>query len=505
MSDICVASHHSSIAELLADKEFLGLANREGFLVELRLDFYSDLSIENLDRALKVFAPRTVVTCRHPDEGGKNPKLSDAERLAFLQHAADVGVEYVDVEKRTPHENFNARGVRLVESFHDFVTGPASDKFDERLAEFPYTRGAIEKVACLPKSNEDQQGLIELCSLANVIRALGNTSIVIGMGEAGLWTRILAPLFNAPFSFARGEGAPGTAPGQPTWRELDELYRFRQMKPGWPVYGVIGNPIGHSLSPLLHNTALRELDLPGVYVPFKVEDDPVEFVRAFTAIGLRGVSITIPHKEAAWEKIAELDSLAKNIGALNTLTCRDGKWFATNTDASAAADALESAAGSLAGMKVVILGAGGAAKAVAFGVKERGAEIFLLNRTRERAEALATACGGRVITHAELPNAKIDAIVNTTPIGMHPNVDASPLEKDQIPQGSIVFDTVYNPLRTKLLNLAAERGCKTVEGWTMFLGQGIRQFELWTGKKAPREAMEKAVLNALTQRQAKQK
>jgi len=503
MSDICVASHHSSIAELLADKEFLGLANRDGFLVELRLDFYSDLSIANLDRALKIFAPRAVVTCRHPDEGGKNPKLSDAERLSFLQHAADFGVAYIDIEARTPHNQFRSGRSKLIVSFHDFQGGPHSmPDFDERLNKYPLH--GIEKIAFVPLTHADQMELVQYCDLGQGIKHR-KPGITLGMGEAGLWSRILAPLFNAPFSFARGEGAPGTAPGQPTWRELDELYRFRQMKPGWPVYGVIGNPIGHSLSPLMHNTALRELSRDGVYVPFKVDDNPVEFVEAFTAIGLRGVSITIPHKEAAWEKIAELDSLARNIGAINTLNYRDGKWHATNTDAMAAADALESAAGSLAGKRVVILGAGGAAKAVAFGVKERGAEIFLLNRTRERAETLAAACGGRVITHAELPAAKIDAIVNTTPIGMYPNVDASPLEKEQIPQGSIVFDTVYNPLRTKLLNLAAERGCKTVEGWTMFLGQGVRQFELWTGAKAPRAAMEKAVLGALTQRQAKQK
>ena len=244
------------------------------------------------------------------------------------------------------------------------------------------------------------------------------------------------------------------------------------------------------------------MNIDGVYVPFKVLDDPIGFVEYSTNVCLRGLSITIPHKEAAWDKIAELDALAKNIGAVNTLTLRDGKWYATNTDAMAAADALESAAGSLKGKRVAILGAGGAAKAVAFGVKERGAEIFLVNRTRERAEALAKHCGGAVLAVSDLRSAKIDAIVNTTPLGMHPNVDASPLEKDQIPEGSIVFDTVYNPLRTKLLNLAAQRGCKTVEGWTMFIGQGVRQFELWTGAKAPRAAMENAVLDELKRRQS---
>lgn len=514
MADICVASHHSSIAELLADPEFHGLANREGFLVELRLDNYSDLSMAMLDRALRVFGPRTVVTYRHPAEGGNNPKASDSERLSYLQYAADRSVRYVDIELRTPDLPLFRKGdSKLIVSFHDFAPKKSTDEIAIPAANLPAYRVAdVMKFAVFPETIDVTRLSLKSMAAAERDRASRpketreKRTIDICMGEAGMWTRILGPVFGSPLTYARGEGAPGTAPGQLTWRELDDTYRFRQIQPGWPVYGVIGNPVGHSLSPLLHNTAFRELGIPGIYVPFKVDGDPIRFVRDFAPdLGLKGVSITIPHKEAVWGEIAELDTLTKNIGAVNTLSYRDGKWHATNTDAIAAADALEAEAKSLAGKNVVILGAGGAARAAAFGIKARGAEIFVLNRTRERAESLARACGGRAISFAEMRSTKIDAIVNTTPIGMHPNVDASPLEKDQIPKGSIVFDTVYNPLRTKLLNLAAERGCKTVEGWTMFLGQGIRQFELWTGKKAPREVMEKAVLNALTQRQAKQK
>jgi len=509
MADICVASHHSSIRELLRDSEFLSLAGRDGYLIELRLDFYSDLSIESLDLALKRFAPRTVVTCRHPDEGGKNPALSNEERLSYLQHAADKGVMYVDIEARTPRKGFKKKKSKLIVSYHDFNGG--ADSSPEFLPGMKKLAHAFEgcdlsKQACLLKTELDMRAQIMTAwSASSAYQENGLECLDLGMGEAGLWTRILAPLFGAPFTFARGEGAAGTAPGQPTWRELDELYRVREMKPGWPFYGVIGNPVGHSLSPLLHNTAFRELKLDGVYVPLKIEGDPVAIVKTFGQIGLRGVSITIPHKEANWAEIAEVDEFAKSIGAINTLSYRDEKWFATNTDAVAAADSLEDVAGSLKGKRVAILGAGGAAKAVAYGIKERGGEIFIANRTRERAVSLAAAVGATVITLDELGSKGVEIIVNTTSVGMYPNVHQSPLEKDQIPHGSIVFDTVYNPLRTKLLTLADERGCRTLGGAEMFIGQGVRQFELWTGRKAPRALVTAAILAALSVRQAQQR
>ncbi|HYG76176.1 MAG TPA: shikimate dehydrogenase [Planctomycetota bacterium] len=499
MADICVASHHSSIAGLLADNEFAALANRAGFLVELRLDFYSDLSSEALDRALNRFSPSCVVTCRHPDEGGKNPALTNEQRLQFLQQAANRGVMYVDIEARTPRSNFDKKTSTLVVSAHDFTAAP-----ENLLRSQPgkqVGKDDVEKIACMPVKPDDQ--LLLMRTLRERIGANWH-GLLLGMGEAGLWTRILAPLFGAPFTFARGEGAPGTAPGQPTCRELDELYRVRQMRTGWPIYGVIGNPIGHSLSPLLHNTAFRELNMDGVYVPLKVEGDPVAFVKTFGDIGLRGVSITIPHKEANWSAIAEIDELARNIGAVNTLSFRDGRWHATNTDASGAVDSLEAVSGSLRGKRVAILGAGGAARAVAYGIRERGGEILIANRTRERAEALAKAVAAGVITPDALTSSRIDVVVNTTSVGMHPKVGESPLEKEQIPQGSIVFDTVYNPLRTKLLTLAEERGCRTLGGAEMFIGQGVRQFELWTGRKAPRAAVSAAILAALSARQARQ-
>ncbi len=499
-SRICVASHHTSIAELLSDAEFRGFKGRDGFLVELRLDFYSDLSSATLSAALTAVGTECVVTCRHPDEGGKNPKLTDAERLAYLQQAADAGVRYVDIEARTRRGNFRKGRSQLILSFHDFNAVPDEAALTAQWTLMSGDADAdVIKIATTPQTMLDGVRLLNLLTNA---RDSKRSAIVLGMGEFGFWTRVCGPLFNSPLTYARGEGAPGTAPGQLTWRELDELYRYREIRPGWPVYGVIGNPIGHSLSPLLHNTAFRALKLDGLYLPFKVDCDAAEFVRVFAPLGIRGLSVTIPHKETVGAACTEIDPVAKAIGAVNTLVLKpNGTWFAANTDAFAAAKALEQASGTLKGKRVLILGAGGAARAVAFGVRELGATVLVANRTRERAETLAREANAQVIDLKELATQKIDALVNTTPLGMHPKIESSPLEKEQIPQGSIVFDTVYNPLRTRLLNSAAERGCKTVEGWVMFVGQGLRQFELWTGQSAPHELIEHVILNALQQRQ----
>ena len=195
---------------------------------------------------------------------------------------------------------------------------------------------------------------------------------------------MLGPLFGAPFTFARGEHAPGTAPGQLSWQTLDTLYRYRQIRPGWPVYGVIGNPIAHSLSPLLHNTALGALNVDGVYLPFKVDGDPAEFVRAFAPLGICGLSVTLPHKEALGAVVSDIDPVAASVGAINTLSWKNGRWTAANTDAFAAAQALEDAMGPLKGKSVLILGAGGAARAVAFGVRERGSDWVRIGHGRAR-------------------------------------------------------------------------------------------------------------------------
>jgi 3-dehydroquinate dehydratase/shikimate dehydrogenase len=515
---ICVTTQHSSVHELLEDAEFKALANRPGFLVELRLDAYNDLNEAALHRALNVFAPNALVTFRHPKEGGLRSDAIDSKRLRYLQLAADRGVKYVDIEARTPRAGFNKRDSKLILSYHDFEQPLTNDILRGIWLKHSSQQDVdVVKVACACKTVKDSAPMLRLLRelqtmpRASVMVRVSGASVhvpeplFVSMGEAGLWTRILAGRFGAPLTYARPEHGLGSAPGQITWRALEEIYRFREIAPGWPVYGVIGNPIAHSLSPLLHNTALKELKAEGVYVPFLVDGDPGAFMHSFGST-LSGVSVTIPHKQAMLKECDQVEPSARAIGAVNTLSRMDGGntqqstvsgWLGSNTDAPAVGDALEAALRTLKGKHVLILGAGGAARAVAFGVKERGAIVLILNRTRERADALAKDVGATVVALTDLPKLKLDAIVNATPVGMAPQVDATPLREAQIPPGVLVFDTVYNPLRTKLLELAQAKGNPTVEGLSMFIGQGVQQFELWTGKKAPVEAIEEVVLQEL--------
>ncbi|MBI3831387.1 MAG: shikimate dehydrogenase [Planctomycetes bacterium] len=456
-------------------------------------------------------------------EGGRNLHASREQRVAYLSAAARLGAAYVDIELSTLEENrllrnplFAARGEKpapaFVFSYHDFGGMPSLAFLREIRGRCERMGADVVKIAATPPTLGESLPMAQIMSERD---GWTRPFLGIAMGEAGLWTRVLGPAFPhaAPFTFARGEGAPGTAPGQLTWRELDARYRYREIKPETPVFGVIGNPIGHSLSPRMHNAALKAAGREGVYLPFKVEGDPAAFVRDLAPLlGIRGLSVTIPHKETIIPACAEVDPLARQIGAVNTLVRRDTPtgptWYATNTDARASASSLEAALGgpgALQGKKILIFGAGGAARAVAFGVKALGAMVLFHNRTVERAQKLAHEVGGQCVSKEELTGTgfEVTAVVNTTPLGMHPDVDRSPLEKNELPGGSLVFDTVYNPQRTKLLRLAEERGLRTLEGLAMFVGQGAAQFELFTNTPAPREVMEREVREALTQRAAK--
>lgn len=513
---ICVCCHHASAEAVLADKELRRVAGRERFLVELRLDLLQDLTDAALDRLLDRFAGQALVTCRHPAEGGGRADLSDEQRVHWLCRAAARGTERgpaaIDFELRSrsllPKLRESVSALRadqrpaVVVSFHDFQRVPDNLETVRREAE---EAGAdIVKIAVSPRDTADGLPLLKLVTTPGRRPLIG-----LAMGECGSWSRFLAPRFSAPWTYARLEGTCGTAPGQPSWRELEELYRFFEQRPTWPVYGVLGNPIAHSLSPLFHNTALRECRLPGVYLPFRINGDPVVFIQSFAdALNLRGLSVTIPHKERVLAACDGHSPAVSAIGAANTLTRNaTGSWSAENTDADAATDALEEKLGgpdSLRGKTILLLGAGGAGKALGFGLTQRGAKLLIANRTRSRAQEVADAVGGTVFGFEELPKAfagiNVSAVVNTTPLGMHPKVEASPLSAEQIPAGAVVFDTIYNPLRTKLLNLAQERGCPTLDGTAMFVGQGLKQFELWTGQRPSSKRMAELIREALARR-----
>jgi len=274
-----------------------------------------------------------------------------------------------------------------------------------------------------------------------------------------------------------------------------DLYRLDQLDQATRIFGVAGNPIGHSLSPLMHNMAFKRESVNAVMLPLKTKtlDDLLTLVRE---LPLGGVAVTMPLKQEVLPHLANMDPLTAKIGACNTLrTGADGKIYGFNTDVAGVVRPLEKRM-RLKGARIAVLGAGGAARAAAFGLVEQGAEVFVINRTHEKAVALARKAHAKSLKQDQLAKNKFDALINTTPCGMAGIKQAMPIKENEL-NASLVFDMVYNPLDTPLLRLAHSRGIPVISGMEMFVQQGARQFEIWTGKPAPEAEMMRVVELAL--------
>ena len=262
------------------------------------------------------------------------------------------------------------------------------------------------------------------------------------------------------------------------------------------LYCVLGNPVAHSLSPVMHNRAFARTGGNSAYVAFRVED-PAGAAAGIRALGIRGASVTIPHKVAIMDHLDEIDDLARSIGAVNTVDNRDGRLIGYNTDGMGAADALAEAV-DISGRRIALIGAGGAARAIGFTLAARGAEVLVFNRTRTNGEALAKDLSTRYAPLDQLDRYDCQVVINTTSVGMAPDTDAMPIRAEHLDPAMVVMDIVYNPRLTRLLETARGLGCQTMDGVAMFVNQGAAQFELWTGQTAPRAVMQDAVTEALT-------
>ncbi len=262
------------------------------------------------------------------------------------------------------------------------------------------------------------------------------------------------------------------------------------------LYGIIGHPVGHSLSPAIHNMAFRATGKNAVYLAFDVTDLPGA-VGGIRALGIKGVSVTIPHKEAIVDLLDEIDPVARRIGAVNTIINRAGHLIGTNTDWMGAVHALKEVT-ELKGKRVLVLGAGGASRAVCMGLMDMGvAGLHIANRTTERAKVLAEACNASWSGLDGISGVKASILINTTSVGMTPNVNEIPISPELLPYFQVVMDIVYSPTDTRLLREASVAGCRTVKGIKMLLYQGVAQFELWTGENAPIPVMEQALRESI--------
>ncbi len=472
--------------------------------VELRLDWLRSVN-QDIDflggLPMRSNAAR-IATCRRKANGGRYRKSVQEQSATLLSYVLG-GCSWCDIEIETL-QSYESLGLqfrkdlmerlrkhaKVIVSFHDFRRSP---------------RGLSSIVRRLERCGGDAVKIATQCnSIADSLRVLalakGRRNVVaVPMGDAGLPARVLALRYGSALAYAAvGEK---TAPGQLTLDEMKNLYRAHKLDRRTHVYGVIGNPVGHSLSPLMQNVGFQARKMNAVYLPFLVKDLP-DFLKGVAPLGIAGFSVTLPHKERILRHLDDCDPLARVIGAVNTVVVRGGgKLYGYNTDYVGVLRALERRV-QLRGSRVLLYGAGGAARAAAFALAQGGAVVSICARRRESARALARAVGGEVVERRRLRREFFDAIVNCTPVGMHPHANASPLRAEEL-NCRVVMDLIYRPRRTRLLQLAKRRGIQTVSGVEMFLAQGSAQWEIWTGLRAPVAAMRRAVLQALRREEKK--
>jgi 3-dehydroquinate dehydratase/shikimate dehydrogenase len=401
-----------------------------------------------------------------------------------------AGCTWYDLEtesaSRCPRELLDVllgEGRRIV-SAHFFRKQPRNLK--RVAADLSRTQADAVKIAARCESLLDARNVLAL--------ARGRRDMIaVPMGDEALPARVLALREGSALAYA--PVGKVTAPGQISLDEMQTMYRAERISRRTRVYGVIGNPIEHSLSPQLQNAGFRARAVDAIYLPFLVRDLR-DFLEAIAPLRIRGFSVTLPYKEAILRHLDDCDELAASIGAVNTVSVGAGeKLYGRNTDYVGVLRALERRM-PLAGSRVLIFGAGGVARAVAFALSRSGASVAICARRPEQARTLARAAGGEAVGRRRLRGEFFDAIVNATPVGMYPGIGRSPLAANEL-NCRLVFDTIYRPRVTKLMQLAARRGIDAVSGVEMFLAQGTAQWEIWTGRRAPEKSMREAVLAAL--------
>lgn len=488
---ICVSIGRTR--HLMVVQEHKDLAERGAKLVELRLDWLQ--SLPELNRLIKDRPTPVVVTCRRKEDRGRW-RGTEEQRLMILRQAIVAGVEYVDLEIDVAKSVPRYGKTKRIISYHNFEETP--DNIASIHQQMTKLDPDIIKIVTMANTPGDTTRILRLVADSTIPTA------GFCMGELGLPSRILCGKYGSPLTYATFSRDRELAPGQIVFEDMRDIYHYDEINRDTAVFGVVGDPIGHSLSPLIHNTALRSAGINAVYIPFRI---PAETLASSLAdldwLGVRGFSVTIPHKEAAAKFAHHCNPAVQAIGAANTLFRNElGQWEASNTDYDAALEAIlvgldpqHPDPAKLMGRKALVLGAGGASRAIALALVRSGAMVTISSRTHKRATALADELN---CTHCSWENrGAVDpsVLVNCTPVGMHPNLDDSPFAENWLTPGMLVFDTVYNPETTLLIKHARQRECKVVTGIEMFVRQAARQYERFTGQPASLEEM-RATLRA---------
>ncbi len=498
MGKICIALQGDSAAAMMERAENVAA---ESTFVEFRLDYLTKpaAGLAKIEEFLAMHREITAIgTCRRKDAGGRFAG-SMRDQLSVLEKAAVAGFPIVDLELETAEavsekelDKLRGAGAALIISYHDFAATKDLDAIWERIRVF---EPEFIKVVSTAKALSDNIAMLRF------LERTSDQADVVGicMGESGIISRILGPRSGSVFTFAAASQGEETGPGQITARTLLDTYRIEQLDRATRVYGVAGNPVRHSLSPLMMNAAFRRESVNAVYLPLEARKLP-DLLTVVRELPIAGLSVTMPFKQEILSHLEKTDPLSTRVGACNTLVrSPEGKLYGFNTDVGGVVRPLERRL-ALKGARILVLGAGGAARAAVFGLADKGAEITILNRTPETAKALAREAKAKVIRREQLAKAQFDVILNATPAGMEGSKTTSILEESEL-HARVVFDMVYNPLETPLLRTARARGIPVISGIEMFVQQGARQFEIWTGKPAPEEEMMRVVLHALRERE----
>ncbi len=490
---ICCSITADSVDSAIKD---MHQSKRWADIAEIRLDHIRDLRLDDVGFLLSKKEMPVIITCRKKEEGGHFSGTED-ERSRMLLQAAEHGADYIDVEyssKFLDEMLLRKRDSKIIVSYHDFErTADLENIYGEMKP-----KGDIIKIACRANHIEDNLKIFSLLR-----RARSEQMKIIGfcMGEPGVISRVLCLKYGGFLTYGCIDKGREAAPGQLSCNHLKYLYRANEISENTKVFGLVGNPVSKSRGYIVHNLAFKDNNYDAVYLNFRV-DDFGSFFESYKD-ELSGFSITMPFKQEAMEYMDEIDLDVEKTGAINTAVFKDGRWIGHNTDLGAAVRAISEKI-PIAGKTAVIIGAGGAARAIAFGLAKEGAQLLIINRDERKAMKLSKeinlvfdgSCEQSGVDSVDWEN--VDIIINATSVGMSPKTEAMPIQEKFLKR-QVVFDAIYNPMVTKLLDKAERRGCKTISGIKMFIYQAGIQSELFMDRRADFERMEERVLEFVPQ------
>lgn len=493
---ICAVIGRSGVDEAISDLVEAG--KRKVCLAEIRLDMLN--SLPDLSRFVLASSVPLLATVRRKRDGG-HWEGAESDRLELLRLAVASGFAWVDIEEDVIADFPRIGTEKRIVSFHDCTGVPAD--LGAIYARMAACDADTIKLVCLTSTPG------EVASILHLHDNPPKPTVAFGMGDVGQASRIVQLKLGAPFTYAAVNADTIAAPGMLTISQLQLNFGVRRINASTQLFGVVGAPLGHSLSPIIHNNGFRKLGRNDLYVPFTVPKGMLEeFLTSHAFLGIRGLSVTIPHKEDACRLAAVRSPEVVATGSANTLLLgQDGGIAASNTDYDAVLDSVLAGlknhpdGWTLKGKRALVLGAGGVARSVVCGLTSQGADVRLAGRTQERAEAIASMVPCAVVPWENRHDSPVDIVVNCTPVGMHPDVDQSPVDPGYLVPGLVVMDTIYNPENTLLIRQAREKGAVAVTGLDMFIGQAAAQFKLFTGEQAPVDLMRQVARNALAIRQ----